>query len=161
GSGTDSNYDARAMTDGMFWWGSAVKFRDLTDGTTNTAMISEALLGNGIDTSTAVGLDPERQMAQYGGGGMGAAGEGFRAAPGTSPVLAAAAPGVGRGMRRGRWSRVWRREHLNSFNAYPAPNSAWPDVARNGFGWFSARILHRGGVNLVLADGSIRFVSEN
>ncbi len=161
GSGTGTNYDTRGPSDGMFWWGSAVRFRDVTDGTSNTLMFSESLLGNGIDTTAAVDLDPRRQMAQYGGGGMGAAGEGFTGDPGHNPNLSVAASGAATGSGRGRMSWIWGREHLTTFNAYPSPNSYLPDVTRNGFGWFAARSWHRGGVNVLLVDGSVRFASEN
>ena len=161
GSGTGTNYDTRAATDGLFWWGSAVRFRDVTDGTSNTLMFSESLLGNGVDSSTAVDLNPKRQMAQYGGGGLADPGQGFSGAPGHNPDLAVAVAGAATGSGRGRMAWIWGREHLTTFNAYPAPNSPLPDVARNGFGWFSARSWHRGGVNALLVDGSVRFVGEN
>src|SRR5690606_5621542 len=41
GSGAGTNYDTRAPTDGTFWMGSACKFRDLTDGSSNTLVFSE------------------------------------------------------------------------------------------------------------------------
>lgn len=161
GSGTNTYYDARGRTDGFTWWGSAVRIRDFTDGTSNTVVMSESLLGNGIDTTTAAGLDPRRQMAQYGGGGMGTAGQGFTGAPGHNPDLATAAAGAATGSGRGRMSWIWGREHLTSFNTYGAPNIKIPDVSRNGFGWFAARSLHSGGVTILMGDGSVRFVSDN
>lgn len=159
GDGTDSNYDTRAATNGMFWQGSQASFRDMTDGSSNTAVLSESLLG---DKSAGSGLvtRPERQMARYRGGGMGAAGEGFTGAPGHNPDMAAAASGAGKYDGRGRSSWIWGREHLNSFNTYMTPNSKVPDVHRNGFGWFAPRSNHPGGVQLGLADGSVRFVSD-
>ena len=160
GSGTDSNYDTRARTDGMFYWGSATRFRDMTDGSSNTLVLAESLMGNKVDGSGPV-QDPSRQMARYRGGGMAAPGQGFTGAPGHNPDIAAAAAGAGRFDGRGRSSWIWGREHLTTFNTYMTPNNVNPDVHRNGFGWFAARSMHQGGVQVGLGDGSVRFVTEN
>lgn len=160
GSGTDTNYDTRARTDGMFWWGSASRFRDMTDGSSNTLVLSESLMGNKVDGSGPV-TEPRRQMSRYGGGGMGPPGQGFTGAPGHNPDIAAAAAGAGNIDGRGRSSWIWGREHLTSFNTYMTPNNDVPDVHRNGFGWFAARSMHVGGVHVGLGDGSIRFVSDS
>ena len=105
--------------------------------------------------------NPERQMARYGGGGIGASGQGFTGPPGHNPDIAVAAAGAGNIDGRGRSSWIWGREHLTTFNTYMTPNNEVPDVHRNGFGWFAARSLHVGGVQAGLGDGSVRFVSEN
>jgi prepilin-type N-terminal cleavage/methylation domain-containing protein len=160
GSGTDTNYDTRAPTDGMFWWGSASKFRDMTDGSSNTLVISESLLGNQQDGVGSVS-DPDRQMARYNGGGMGAPGDGFTGPPGQNPDIAAAAAAAQNFDGRGRSSWIWGREHMTTFNTYMSPNNTVPDVHRNGLGWFSARSKHVGGVHSGLGDGSVRFVSDS
>ncbi|MCA9176113.1 MAG: DUF1559 domain-containing protein [Planctomycetales bacterium] len=160
GSGTGANYDTRAQTDGMFWWGSNTGFRDMVDGSSNTVLFSESLLGNQQDAAGPTPIDPLRQMARYGGGGMGAPGAGFTGAPGHDPNLAAAAAGAAARDGRGRSSWIWGREHLTTFNTYITPNPEIPDVHRNGFGWFAARSWHSNGVNAALGDGSVRFVTE-
>ena len=55
---------------------------------------------------------------------------------------------------------IWGKEHTTTFNTYASPNFRVPDVHRNGYGWFAARSLHPGGVNIALGDGSVRFVSD-
>ncbi|MEX1041903.1 MAG: DUF1559 domain-containing protein [Pirellulaceae bacterium] len=160
GSGIDTNYDTRAATDGMFWWNSATGFRDMIDGSSNTVVLSEALLGSGIDSTDPEPQDRRRQMAQFGGGGMGGAGEGFTGEPGHNPDLVAIASSVSQwsGFRAGAW--IWGREHTSSFNTYAPPNIKSPDVMRNGFGWFAARSFHPGGAQAALGDGSVRFIPE-
>lgn len=161
GSAVDATYDTRAASNGMFWWGSATRFRDMTDGASNTLVMSESLMGNKQDGDGPTPIDPRRQMARYGGGGMGGPGEGFTGEPGHNPDLAAAAAGAAFRDGRGRSSWIWGREHLTSFNTYATPNSPVPDVHRNGFGWFAPRSLHVGGVHSALGDGSVRFIGDS
>jgi hypothetical protein len=118
GSAVDATYDTRFPSNGMFWWGSATRFRDMTDGASNTLVMSESLMGNKQDGDGPAPIDPRRQMARYGGGGMGAPGEGFTDEPGHNPDLAAAAAGASFRDGRGRSSWIWGREHLTSFNTY-------------------------------------------
>ncbi len=161
GSGVDTKYDTRAVTDGMFWWGSKTGFGHLKDGASNTIFFSETLLGLGHTTTGPRPNNRRRQMAQYGGGGMGAPGQGFVTAPGHNPDLATAAAAVTtwNGFRGGAW--IWGREHTTSFNTYAPPNDLSPDVMKNGFGWYAARSQHPKGANIALADGSVRFVPDD
>jgi type II secretory pathway pseudopilin PulG len=161
GSGVDKTYDTRARTDGMFWWGSATRFRDMRDGTSHTVVASETLLGLGYDTTGPTPQDPMRQMARYPGGGMGAPGEGFLTSPGHNPDLASAAAAVTNwsGFRGGSW--IWGREHTSTFNTYATPNFPVSDVMKNGFGWFAARSAHPTGVHAAYGDGSVPFVSNS
>jgi len=160
GDGTDTNYDTRARTNGVFWQGSKVGFAQMSDGASNTILVSESLLGDKTEGDGLV-MNPQRQMARYRGGGLGADGEGFTSAPGHDPDIAAAAVASGKFDGRGRGSWIWGREHMNTFNTYMTPNNQVPDVHRNGLGWFAARSNHAGGVNVALGDGSARFVSES
>ncbi|QDT32196.1 DUF1559 domain-containing protein [Thalassoglobus polymorphus] len=161
GSGTDSNYDTRARTDGMFFWGSSSRFRDMTDGSSNTLVLAESLMGNKQDGTPLADINVDRQMARYGGGGLGGPGEGFTGPPGHNPDVRAAAAAASTTDGRGRSSWIWGREHLTTFNTYMTPNFDSPDIHRNGFGWFAARSMHVGGTHCGLGDGSVRFVSDS
>lgn len=160
GDGTDTNYDTRAETNGMVWQNSEVGFKSLIDGSSNTLFLSESLLG---DQSAGSGLveNPERQMARFRGGGLLDPGMGYDTPPGVNPDIAMVAVASGNFDGRARASWIWGREHMVTFNTYIAPNSNLPDVHRNGYGWFAARSLHTGGVNIGMADGSARFLNES
>ena len=49
GSGTNLFYDQRFPTDGITFYNSAVKFRDVTDGSANTVFMSESIRSVGVD----------------------------------------------------------------------------------------------------------------
>ncbi|MBN1590071.1 MAG: DUF1559 domain-containing protein [Pirellulales bacterium] len=160
GSGTDTHYDLRYPSDGVFWSHSAVRFRDVCDGASHTLMMSESLLG--LDSNTA-GPDPEnprRQMADMCSQFSLNSGE-----PGLSgvenPDLRNLVGGATywRGIRGAAW--IWGREPITTFSAYMPPNTDVPDMVAKGTGFFSARSNHPEGVNAVFADGSVRFVEES
>lgn len=148
GSGLNDQYCSSA-NDGLFWRGSSTRFRDITDGTTNTIFMAETLFGErGPDTATLV--NPDRQLKRVSGGGPCSA---------TSDDLVARVATGYEGRRAGGWIRNIGYNTL--VNGYFPPNSPEPDVAHHGEVVSGPRSWHVGGANILLCDGSVRFLGEN
>lgn len=135
--------------DGLVWYTSKIRLTDILDGTTNTLLMSEALRGNNIQTTGAKPDDPKRQYASFGGGG-------------NPPLMSDAFCAGGTrwaGTRGSSW--LWGREFNVCFTTTHLPNQAITDCGNNGSGFYKAASLHTGGVNSLMADGSVRFVRES
>jgi prepilin-type N-terminal cleavage/methylation domain-containing protein len=159
GSGRGTSYDARYPTDGMFYYASALKARDMADGTSHTLVMSESRLGNG--RRVAGFLEDPRDMARMIGF--------FFAVPnGDSPGLSGIADpdlggllckvGIWYGNRGFGW--IAGKPHSTVFSTYLPPNGATPDLMSMGIGFYGARSEHPGGVQGLLGDGSARFIAE-
>ncbi len=160
GSGTGTNYDLRYPSDGLFWSDSAVRPRDMRDGASHTMLMSESLLGSDSDTAGPEPEDPRRQMAHMcsqfslNTGGPGLSGV-------ENPDLAALVAGATYwlGIRGAAW--IWGTQPMTTFSAYMPPNTSVPDMFAKRTGFFAARSNHPGGVNALLADGSVHFIDES
>jgi len=165
GSGAGTFYDARHPTDGMAWYGSAVRFRDIVDGASNTVMMSETVRGNATTTTASAPIDAQRQYAS-----VSSQASGVSASPGglslsgstvQNPALPGpfATPTSWSGDRGAGWIRGL--ESWTAVNGYLTPNSRIPDYFGHGRGWTGPRSLHAGGAQLLYGDGRVQFVSEN
>ncbi len=148
GSGTKLNY-CSGGNDGLFWRGSSTKFRDITDGTSNTAFMAETLFGNRQAATTTL-MDPQRQMKRVSAGApCSQDGEAMETLSSTSFT----------GNRAGIWISSTGFHTL--VQGYYPPNSRNPDFGNHGEVVSGPRSLHVGGAQVSLCDGSVRFVSEN
>jgi prepilin-type processing-associated H-X9-DG protein len=131
-----------------------VRWGEITDGTSNTLFMSEALLGSNFDTMGSTPGSP-RQVASPQGLSVLSTG-------GTNPALSdAICVGTQRWVGDRGLSWIYGLAQSTTFNTYHLPNSPTPDCHTNGQGRFKAASAHIGGVNVALCDGSVRFVSNS
>jgi prepilin-type N-terminal cleavage/methylation domain-containing protein/prepilin-type processing-associated H-X9-DG protein len=137
-----------ASGDGVFTQ-SPMGFRDLVDGSSNTAAFSESLLGNGVTSAGATPSNPQREVLEVPGGSD------------PTPGACAAAAGAWSGQRSAKWIDGHYGNVL--YNHYYQPNAREWDCGNGSHnkGLSTARSLHPGGVNMLFCDGSVRFVTNS
>lgn len=146
GSGTVA-FGLIASGDGMFTQKN-LGFSSITDGSSNTAMFSESILGTGIASTTSTPLDYRREVLEIPGGAD------------TAPAACESASGSWSGKRGGKWIDGHYGNSL--YNHYYTPNPKNWDCGNGSHnkGLSTARSSHAGGVEMCLCDGSVRFVSN-
>jgi prepilin-type N-terminal cleavage/methylation domain-containing protein/prepilin-type processing-associated H-X9-DG protein len=157
-NGSGGNGGSPWDADGAFIAKRVMRIADITDGTSNTAMLSESTLGEG--TESASGPQP----------------------PAPLPTVYAYLSGQPLSEDACARATLWNYQRLRgflwasgeircaSYNHYFSPNTAQADCVTfdvrpgparfTALGWRAARSRHSGGVNLALCDGSVRFVAD-
>ena len=150
-------YGSPIAADGVFPAVTGVKVTDITDGTSNTAAMSESILGDGAEVSPT---QPGDEQVAYK----------YTGYSGTLPSdgNCGGSPSSWNGYNRRGFMWASGEARCVSYNHYYAPNSKSFDCIANdptktyiAVGYRAARSRHPGGVNVLLADGSIRFVTNS
>ena len=144
---------------GIFGYREGTRMADITDGTSNTVMMSERLKAS--YSERAAGL---REIEHVLGSAVNISG--LSSAPGTCLTMS-----DGKYFNQGIdiWGFFGQRWHCGAavsvgFNTVLPPNA--PTCAELGRWWGVPALVappasrHPGGANVVLADGSVRFISE-
>jgi prepilin-type N-terminal cleavage/methylation domain-containing protein len=162
GTGTGTYFDSRFPSDGVFWDNSATRIANIVDGTSNTMLMSECLLGYGQNSTGPLPLAAFRQSVSIVSMVVPVS-----TAPGgynpsiTNPDLTTflTANTAWRGGRGCSWALGTQEQ--TGFTTYQPPNSKINDVWAHGFGWLGARGPHPGGVLALLGDGSVKWVKDS
>ncbi len=143
-AGSGANSGALAGGDGVFFLGSAVRLEDVVDGTSNTAAFSERWMGAG----GAGPGDVRRVMLEIPGSGD------------TTAATCRPPNGAWNTERGAKW--IVGNYGNTLYNHAEPPNPAGFDCtnATQQKGRLAARGDHGGGVNVLLCDGSVRFVRD-
>lgn len=138
------------------------RMAEASDGTSNTAAFSETTLGKGLAPSSGVAPpDPRSVVLNI---GTIATTPYLTSTKSSDPPVKCDIPA------NGTWSadraNQWLNGHLTYtiYNHHYTPNQAgkWDcKNSSNSHALIAARSYHVGGVNLLLTDGSVRFVSDN
>ncbi|MCY2943400.1 MAG: DUF1559 domain-containing protein [Planctomycetota bacterium] len=158
GSGVSGGgYGSPIAGDGVFPAVNGIKITDILDGTSNTAAMSESILGDGAEVSPTQPGD-EKVAYKYLG------------YTGTLPndSNCAGTPPLWNGYNRRGFLWASGEARCVSYNHYYTPNSRNFDCIANdptmtyiAVGYRAARSRHPGGVNVLLADGSVRLVQDS
>jgi len=134
--------------DGIFYTASKTRFGDIVDGTTNTALVSESLLGPGNNPPTGPlpAGSPLRQVL-------------YASVSPSTPMSETVCQSTNwKTDRNSKWADG--DVYCGLYDHYRLPNAPEPDCISGTYSWRAARSKHSGGVNLLLADGSVRFISN-
>ena len=145
--GNGANGGTRTQANGIFYQNSRVRIADIADGTSNTAMVSEQILGPGGPDIT----DPALVDVRY--------------VYGQQSVNADVSDTVCQSLttwntdRGARWADG-ETQYAEYDHHYP-PNAPQWDCVQLEHSWKPPRSMHSGGVNVLFADGSAHFIANS
>jgi prepilin-type N-terminal cleavage/methylation domain-containing protein/prepilin-type processing-associated H-X9-DG protein len=144
-AGSGGNFGSLTDADGVFFLASAVRFKDVTDGASNTALLSERPLGPGdLELIRQADLILELPAS----------------ADPSETACASDGSGAWNVERGGKWI-VGNYGNTLYNHALPPNAIEWDCMnATQQKGRLAARSWHAGGVNMAYGDGSVRFVEN-
>ncbi|SFH62679.1 DUF1559 domain-containing protein [Planctomicrobium piriforme] len=153
---------------GLFGVQVCYGIRDVLDGTSNTIAMSEACRGDNTSTTANGTQRVLNYIANYAVGTWAAQTTGT---PAGCRAMATSDKFTSGSVKSKRGYQIWDGQHEQTgFNTIMPPNSvacgqngsgAFDTNADNGFSFTPPSSVHAGGVHALMADGAVRFISEN
>ena len=154
-------------SDGAFYLKSALGFASILDGTSNTMMMSELLVGRGTKdipntTLSYEQIQKNKLYKTYMGDNSAANITKYQAMKDADDAaLDALMKTVPKWRSDIGKSWIVGKYDSSLFNAFYTPNSRFPNLYLSNYGYIGARSNHSGIVNVLYGDGSVRAVSDS
>jgi len=164
GSGRGTNYDIRYKNDGLFYFGSLCGLSTITDGSSNTIIMSETLLGNHTDLPVGTSrsqIDRQRNAGRPNNPSLGLKSppeQGFTVDPIDLEITANTCTRW-EGNRACAW--IYGRPIFTGFLTFLPPNPQTPDITGGEqMGYLFSRSCHPSGVNALFGDGHVTYTAD-